>query len=47
VRRAKVGGYQDYFDDQQLAEIDHIVESTLASIYGYGKKDNDLQCDLA
>lgn len=47
VRRAKVGGYQDYFDDQQIAKIDNLVQSTLASIYGYGKKDNILQRDLA
>jgi hypothetical protein len=47
VRRAKVGGYQDYFNDQQTAEIDNVVQSTLAPIYHYGKKDNGLQRDLA
>ena len=25
VRRAKVGGYRDYFDDAQVAEIDALV----------------------
>lgn len=36
VRRAKVGGYRDYFDDAQLAEIDALVNNTLAPSYGYG-----------
>jgi hypothetical protein len=35
VRRAKVGGYRDYFDDAQVAEIDHMVDSGLAEIFGY------------
>ena len=29
VRRAKVGGYRDYFDDAQLAEIDAMTEERL------------------
>ena len=36
VRRAKVGGYRDYFDDDQVAAIDRFVESHLAAEYGYG-----------
>jgi len=35
VRRAKVGGYRDYFDDQQVAAIDAEVQSKLAPVYGY------------
>jgi alcohol sulfotransferase len=35
VRRAKVGGYRDYFDDDQLAEIDALVQSTLSPVFGY------------
>jgi len=35
VRRAKVGGYRDYFDDAQLAEIDAMVDSRLAAVFGY------------
>ncbi|MEM7024160.1 MAG: sulfotransferase domain-containing protein, partial [Pseudomonadota bacterium] len=35
VRRAKVGGYRDYFDDDQLAEIDALVESSLSPVFGY------------
>jgi len=36
VRRAKVGGYRDYFDDAQLAEIDALVAGTLDPSFGYG-----------
>lgn len=36
VRRAKVGGYRDYFDDQQVAAIDRLVAMQLGSSYGYG-----------
>lgn len=35
VRRGKVGGYRDYFTQEQLAEIDELVRSTLASEFGY------------
>ena len=35
VRRAKVGGYRDYFDDDQVAEIDALVDQTLAPLFGY------------
>jgi hypothetical protein len=35
VRRAKVGGYRDYFDDAQLAEIDAMVDQRLAEVFGY------------
>ena len=35
VRRAKVGGYHDYFDDDQVAEIDALVDQTLAPLFGY------------
>ena len=36
VRRAKVGGYRDYFDDDQIAAIDQLVRDTLDPVYGYG-----------
>ncbi|PKQ13207.1 MAG: sulfotransferase [Alphaproteobacteria bacterium HGW-Alphaproteobacteria-1] len=36
VRRAKVGGYRDYFDDAQIAAIDALVAKRLDSVYGYG-----------
>ena len=35
VRRAKVGGYRDYFDDDQLALIDARVANDLDPIFGY------------
>lgn len=35
VRRAKVGGYKDYFDDGEAAEIDELVRKTLSPAYGY------------
>ncbi|MGD2055264.1 MAG: sulfotransferase domain-containing protein [Gammaproteobacteria bacterium] len=35
VRRAKVGGYRDYFDDEQLARIEALVATTLRPDFGY------------
>ena len=35
VRRAKVGGYRDYFDDDQVARIEALVNSSLSPYYGY------------
>jgi hypothetical protein len=35
VRRAKVGGYRDYFDDRQVAEIEAFTAKNLSPIYGY------------
>ena len=35
VRRAKVGGYRDYFDDEQLAAIDGYVDEHLLPGFGY------------
>ncbi len=36
VRRAKVGGYRDYFDDQQVAAIDAVLASRPLPPFGYG-----------
>jgi hypothetical protein len=36
VRRAKVGGYRDYFTDEELARIDGLVATTLSPAFGYG-----------
>lgn len=36
VRRAKVGGYRDYFDDAELAAIDALVAERLDPAFGYG-----------
>jgi hypothetical protein len=35
VRRAKVGGYRDYFQDEELAVIERAVRAT-APVFGYG-----------
>ena len=35
VRKAKVGGYRDYFDDDQVAELDAMVDSFLLPAFGY------------
>lgn len=35
VRRAKVGGYRDYFDDAQLARLNALVEERLLPGFGY------------
>jgi hypothetical protein len=42
VRRGKVGGYRDYFTDEQLIEIDELVETSLVTEYGYTKKTREL-----
>ncbi len=41
VRRGKVGGYRDYFDDEQLAEIDAQVERSLSPTFGYAAQTRD------
>ena len=35
VRKAKVGGYRDYFDDDQVAELNAMVDSHLLPVFGY------------
>ena len=35
VRKAKVGGYRDYFDDDQVAELEAMVNSRLLPAFGY------------
>jgi hypothetical protein len=37
VRRAKVGGYRDYFEDDQVLAIDELVDTALEPSFGYGK----------
>ncbi len=36
ARRAKVGGYRDYFDERQIEAIDRMVEDLLDPSFGYG-----------
>ena len=35
VRRAKVGGYKDYFNDDEAAQIDELVTKELSPSFGY------------
>lgn len=39
TRRAKVGGYQDYFDDAQVEAIADYIDRTLDPRFGYGRAD--------
>jgi hypothetical protein len=39
VRRAKVGGYKDYFDDQQVEAIEALVDATLSPLFGYTRAE--------
>jgi len=41
VRRAKVGGYKDYFDDQQVAQIEAYVARHLSPFFGYTTQPAD------
>jgi hypothetical protein len=41
VRKAKVGGYRDYFDDDQVAELDALVDSRLLPVFGYTAAEED------
>lgn len=41
VRRAKVGGYRDYFTDEETARIDELVTKTLSPAYGYSEAPPD------
>jgi hypothetical protein len=43
VRRGKVGGYRDYFDDEQVAVIDAMVAERLDPVFGYGAGNSDEQ----
>ncbi len=38
VRRAKVGGYRDYFDDAQVKAVDAMLDDLLDPVYDYGTK---------
>jgi hypothetical protein len=35
VRRAKVGGYRDYFTDEEVAAIDQRLAETLHPLFSY------------
>lgn len=39
VRRAKVGGYRDYFEAEQVTRIDEVVRKDLDPVFGYGEDE--------
>lgn len=39
VRKAKVGGYRDYFDDAQVAELEGQVDAGLLPVFGYTSEE--------
>ena len=39
VRRGKVGGYRDYFTDEQVAELEGLMAAQLSPTLGYGPAD--------
>lgn len=45
VRRAKVGGYRDYFDDRQTEALDAITEERLLPGYGYLRSEQTGRLD--
>jgi hypothetical protein len=47
VRRGKVGGYRDYFEDDQVARIDSLVDETLLPFYGYTSPEGGAVADQA
>jgi hypothetical protein len=42
VRRAKVGGWRDYFDEEQIAALDARVKAMLRPGFGYGPDERSL-----
>ncbi|NND68768.1 MAG: sulfotransferase [Halioglobus sp.] len=43
VRKAKVGGYRDYFDDDQVEEFRAMVDARLAPVFGYTSAEQEPQ----
>lgn len=39
VRRAKVGGYRDYFDDDQVRQIESFIGAHLDPVFGYASEE--------
>ena len=44
VRKARVGGYREHFDEAQIAELDALV-ATLNPVFGYAAEDSDAVLD--
>ncbi len=45
TRRGKVGGYRDYFTDEEVAAIDDLVATRLASEFGYAAVSAEPEVD--
>jgi hypothetical protein len=41
VRRAKVGGWKDYFEDAQIAAIERSIEERLLPGFGYLARERE------
>lgn len=41
VRRAKVGGYRDYFSDEEVETMDNLVNTTLSPKFSFGRSYPD------
>ncbi|MCU7959802.1 MAG: sulfotransferase domain-containing protein [gamma proteobacterium symbiont of Bathyaustriella thionipta] len=39
VRRGKVGGFKDYFDETQVEHIENLLQQTLQPVFGYTRPD--------
>lgn len=39
VRRGKVGGFSDYFDENQSNSIEQLLQETLQPVYGYTRRE--------
>ena len=39
MRRAKVGGYRDYFSPEQVAELEALMAERLSPAFGYTPTD--------
>ena len=37
-----MGGYRDYFDDDQVAELDAVVDSQLLPVFGYTSAESNV-----
>jgi alcohol sulfotransferase len=41
TRRGKIGGYRDYFTEEETARLDAVVARRLAPVFGYTKADTE------
>ena len=41
VRRGKVGGFRDYFNEDQVSNIEQLLQQTLQPVYGYSRHETN------